>query len=218
MHRLHHNTAVSNVCQKALLWESSQQQQQQQQHQSSPTPPSEHDGSKLQHMHFHEQQQPSLPPHRPSEHNTSLSQDVHVHGQVPDALWASMPAELSGECATYMLADIRHSRPSTDAAASRANLSPHALNLQLQSGYDSNSTQLPVSGSMRGDSACSLAFADAPWWVSNAAAISFTGPPIQIEQTQEATYHCLPDQGEVHAWVSPFPTHSLHDLHKPAGH
>ena len=63
-------------------------------------------------------------------------------------------------------------------------------------------TELPVSGSLRSNDMDSLSFAELPWWRSNSAVVSPGGPPIQVEQTEEALYHCLPHVGEVHAWVS----------------
>ncbi len=66
-------------------------------------------------------------------------------------------------------------------------------------------TELPISGSLEGQGPASLAFAELPWWRSKAAVLSPGSPHVQLEQTAEALYHCLPHCGEVHAWVSLMP-------------
>lgn len=64
-------------------------------------------------------------------------------------------------------------------------------------------TPLPVSGSLGDGDTETLAFAELPWWKCSSAVVSPTGPSIQMEQSSEALYHCLPHCGEVHAWVCP---------------
>ncbi len=85
-----------------------------------------------------------------------------------------------------------------------ATLDSSALSSHPRSIDGDSFTQLPVSGSLEGDDAAGLAFAELPWWRSPSAVVTPHGPPVQVEQTPEAVYHCLPQHGQVHAWVRPW--------------
>ncbi|KAK9859849.1 hypothetical protein WJX84_011227 [Apatococcus fuscideae] len=104
-----------------------------------------------------------------------------------------------------------------------ATLDSSALSSHPRSIEGDSFTQLPVSGSLEGDDAAGLAFAELPWWRSPSAVVTPHGPPVQVEQTPEAVYHCLPQHGQVHAWVKEdgsclvLQQHGRFCLHYPPG-
>lgn len=179
-------------------------------------------------QHASGQQQPYAP-----QADAIMSQDVWQAEHGPDLSCACLPAPAPGQHEMLMYApreQICGVLPGADhtmapfsselagtagyqwpvgvsVASSSTPQHPCEQYLQLQEAWSSNITRLPVPGGLRGDPAGDLAFTELHWWRSPSSATSPGGPPVQVEQTPEATYHCLPDQGEVHAWVRHQPRH-----------